>query len=232
MKRKIVFLTGAGVSAESGISTFRDADGLWEKYPVMQVCSVDGFRADPALVHRFYNERRRQLLEVSPNSAHKAIAALQDRYDVTVVTQNVDDLHERAGMDPARVIHLHGELMKVRSLTHPDRLFTLAPPDLDTTPLTRIGGDPVRPHIVFFQEPVPMLEKGAEAVEQADMLVVIGTSLAVYPAAGLIHYARSGVPVVYIDPHPARVPHGVTVLPLRATEGMERLSALLPPPVV
>ena len=127
MKRKIVFLTGAGVSAESGISTFRDADGLWEKYPVMQVCSVNGFRADPALVHRFYNERRRQLLEVSPNSAHKAIAALQDRYDVTVVTQNVDDLHERGGMDPARVIHLHGELMKVRAIDATPRCSPCAP---------------------------------------------------------------------------------------------------------
>lgn len=225
----IVFLTGAGVSAESGISTFRDADGLWEQYPVMQVCSADGFRANPALVHQFYNERRRQLLTVEPNSAHLAIARLARHYHVQVVTQNVDNLHERAGLDPSRITHLHGELMKVESLTRPGHTFTLTPPDLDTTPATRIQGEPVRPFIVFFQEPVPMLEQGIERVAKADLLVIIGTSLAVYPAAGLIHYARPGVPVVYIDPHPAAVPEGVTVLPVTAGQGMAMLMQELLP---
>ena len=221
--KKIVFLTGAGVSAESGISTFRDADGLWENYPVMDVCSADGFQRNPALVHQFYNERRRQLLSVEPNDAHRAIAGLADRFNVTVVTQNVDNLHERAGTPPSHVVHLHGELMKVRSLRNPDLIFTLTPDNLDTTPDTRINGEPVRPHIVFFQEAVPMLDCAVAEVESADILVIVGTSLVVYPAAGLLHYARRGVPVYYIDPHPAVVPDNVTVIAQPATLGMATL---------
>lgn len=227
MKKKLVFLTGAGVSAESGISTFRDADGLWEQYPVMDVCSADGFRRNPALVHEFYNQRRHQLLDVEPNDAHRAIASLADRYDVYVVTQNVDNLHERVGMPAGRVLHLHGELMKVRSLSDPSRVFTLAPPNIDTTPETRIDGHAVRPHIVFFQEQVPMLETAAEIVSQADILVIVGTSLAVYPAASLIDYARPGIPVYYIDPQPARVPSWVKVIEQPATIGMQTLSEML-----
>lgn len=222
--KKLVFLTGAGISAESGISTFRDADGLWENYPVMDVCSADGFRRNPALVHQFYNERRRQLPTVEPNAAHRAIAALMDRYDVYVVTQNVDNLHERGGVPAERVIHLHGELMKVRALDDPTLLFTLQEPNLDTTPKTLIEGHQVRPHIVFFQEAVPMLKPAAEIVHQADILVIVGTSLVVYPAAGLIDYARPDAKIYYIDPHPAIVPSRVKVIAEPATKGMEILA--------
>ena len=183
------------MSAESGISTFRDADGLWEKYPVMQVCSADGFAADPALVHRFYNDRRSQLDEVQPCEGHRAIARLERYFDVDVVTQNVDDLHERAGS--SKVLHLHGELMKVRALDNPSLLF---PVDYDTgtDPDTRMDGHAVRPHIVFFQEAVPMFEPATEIVAQADVFVIIGTSLVVYPAAGLVNY-YSGNKLVIIN---------------------------------
>lgn len=228
MSKKIVFSTGAGVSAESGISTFRDAGGLWEKYPVMQVASAEGFRADPELVHRFYNERRRQLIEARPNEAHRIIADLEKDFDVHVITQNVDDLHERAGSH--NVLHLHGELMKLRSIAHPDYTETLTPPDLDSTPATRgKNGDLMRPHIVFFNEAVPNIEPAMRLASEADIFVVIGTSLNVYPAAGLISCVRPGTPIYYIDPAPARTPAGldVHVMPMKATEGMRRLAAQL-----
>lgn len=226
MKKKLVILTGAGMSAESGISTFRDADGLWEKYPVMDVCSADGFRRDPALVHRFYSDRRMQLIECEPNYAHRSLVDLEEMFDVYVITQNVDDLHERAGSK--NVLHLHGELMKVRSMTHPERIYTLDKAHLVTTPETRDKyGDPVRPHIVFFQEAVPNIEPAAHIVEEADILVIIGTSMAVYPAAGLISYARKGIPVYYIDPKPAAVPPYVTVIPAKATDGVRQLARIL-----
>lgn len=224
----LVVLTGAGVSAESGISTFRDSGGLWDKYPVMDVASADGFARNPALVHEFYNTRRRELLTVEPNDAHRAIAELEKWYDVDVITQNVDNLHERGGS--TRVLHLHGELMKVRSMTRPERVYELTPDNLTTSPETRDSyGDPVRPHIVFFQEAVPNIEPAVEIMERADIVVIIGTSMAVYPAAGLIHYARRGVPVYYIDPNPAAVPDGVTVIRATATEGMRRLVETLRP---
>lgn len=228
MKKKIVFSTGAGVSAESGITTFRDTGGLWEQYPVMQVASADGFRADPELVHRFYNERRRQLVNVSPNEAHRIIASLEQDYDVRVITQNVDDLHERAGS--SHVLHLHGELMKLRSIDHPDYTETLTPDNLESTPQTRgRNGDLMRPHIVFFQEAVPMIEPAMQLVSEADILVVIGTSLNVYPAAGLISCTRPGSPIYYIDPHPASTPASlpVTVIAEPATSGMRRLVEIL-----
>ncbi len=227
MKQKLVFLTGAGVSAESGISTFRDADGLWEKYPVMEVCSADGFRRNPALVHDFYNARRHQLLEVEPNAAHRAIAELESDYDVMVITQNVDNLHERAGTPAEHIIHLHGELMKVRALDNDALLFDLAPDALDTTPQTLIDGHRVRPHIVFFQEAVPMIEPAAEIVAEADILVIVGTSLNVYPAAGLINYARSDAGIFYIDPNPAPVGPRVTVIAEPATRGLVTLRNIL-----
>lgn len=221
-KPKLVVLTGAGVSAESGITTFRDSGGLWEQYPVMDVASAEGFKRNPALIHEFYNKRRRQLFEVEPNGAHKALAELERFYDVTVITQNVDNLHERAGS--SKVLHLHGELMKIRSMTHPERVYELTPDNLDTSLDTRDQyGDPVRPHIVFFQEAVPNIEPAAELVEQADILVIIGTSMVVYPAAGLVSYARRGVPVYYIDPNPVPVPSNITVIPMTATKGMEEL---------
>lgn len=227
-KPKLVVSTGAGISAESGIRTFRDADGLWENYPVMQVASADGFRRDPALVHEFYNQRRRDLLKALPNAAHKALVDLEKDYDVYVITQNVDDLHERAGSK--NVLHLHGELMKIRSVRNPDYIESLDIEHLETTPETRgRNGDPMRPHIVFFQEPVPNIEKACELASQADIFVVIGTSLVVYPAAGLINFVRPGVPVYYIDPNPADVSGipGVTVIREPATKGMQTLERLL-----
>lgn len=226
--KRLVISTGAGISAESGISTFRDAGGLWENYPVMDVCSADGFARNPALVHRFYNERRKSLLSALPNDAHKALVELEKWYDVYVITQNVDDLHERAGS--SNVLHLHGELMKVRSLNHPERIYTLDERHLETSPDTRdTYGDPVRPHIVFFQEAVPNIEPAIRLASEADIFVVIGTSLVVYPAASLLHYVRPGVPVYYIDPHPAAVPSNVTVIKDTATAGVKELVKLLDP---
>ncbi len=225
-KPKLVVSTGAGISAESGITTFRDAGGLWENYPVMEVASADGFRRNPALVHDFYNARRKDLITKQPNAAHKALVDLEKDYDVWVITQNVDDLHERAGS--SHVLHLHGELMKIRSVSDPDYIESLDIDHLSTTPETRgRNGDLMRPHIVFFQEPVPNIEKAVELTAEADIFVVIGTSLNVYPAAGLLHYVRHGVPVYYIDPNPAPTPPGVTVIKATATEGMRRLAELL-----
>lgn len=225
MKKKLVISTGAGISAESGISTFRDADGLWEQYPVMEVCSADGFARNPALVHKFYSDRRCQLVDIEPNAAHRALVELEKDYDVYVITQNVDDLHERAGSQ--HVMHLHGELMKVRAMDDPSLLFTLDRDHLVTTPDTRIDGHAVRPHIVFFQEAVPMFEPATKLVEEADIFVIIGTSLVVYPAAALRHYVRPGVPIYYIDPNPAAEPDGVHVIRAKATEGVEILANLL-----
>lgn len=224
-KKKLVISTGAGMSAESGISTFRDAGGLWENYNVMDVASADGFRRDPALVHNFYNARRRDLLKAEPNAGHLGLVELEKDYDVYIITQNVDNLHERAGSK--NVLHLHGELMKVRAIDDETKVWELKPEALETDPETVIEGHRVRPHIVFFQEAVPNIEPAVELVEQADVFVVIGTSLNVYPAAGLLHYVRPGVPVYYIDPRPAAVPQGVKVLATTASDGVERLAKLL-----
>ena len=222
MKKKLVISTGAGMSAESGISTFRDAGGLWENYPVMQVASADGFRADPALVHEFYNKRRHDLVSVSPNDGHRGLVELEKDYDVYVITQNVDNLHERAGSK--NVLHLHGELMKVRAVDDESLVYELKPDALDTTPDTVIDGHHVRPHIVFFQEAVPMFEPATELAAQADVFVIIGTSLVVYPAAALLHSVRAGVPVYYIDPNPADVPADVHVIKAGASEGVRILA--------
>ncbi len=225
MKKKLVISTGAGMSAESGIKTFRDAGGLWENHNVMDVASHDGYLRNPALIHEFYNARRRELLKAEPNAGHLGLVELERDYDVYVITQNVDDLHERAGSK--NVLHLHGELMKVRAVDDESKVYTLKPDALATTPDTVIDGHRVRPHIVFFQEAVPNIEPAIELVQEADVFVVIGTSLAVYPAAGLLHYVRPGVPVYYIDPNPAQVPMGVTVIPLPATQGVARLASIL-----
>lgn len=222
--KNLVFLTGAGISAESGISTFRDSDGLWEQYDVMEVCSADGFRRNPALIHQFYNARRRQLAEVKPNRAHEIIRELMNDFNVIVVTQNVDNLHERAGVPDDRIIHLHGELMKVRALDDESMVFELTPEACETSPATIIDGHHVRPHIVFFQEAVPMLEPAAEVVSRADILVIVGTSMAVYPAAGLINYARPDATIYYVDPHPAPVPPFVHVIAEPATVGLKILA--------
>lgn len=226
-KPRLVISSGAGMSAESGISTFRDAGGLWENYPVMDVASADGFRRNPELVHKFYNERRRQLVEALPNEGHRILARLEKDYDVYIITQNVDDLHERAGS--THVLHLHGELMKIRSVSDPDYIESLDIEHLETTPATRgARGDLMRPHIVFFQEPVPNIEKAVDLVRSADIFVVIGTSLAVYPAAGLIEFVRPGVPIYYIDPRPATTGvSGVHVIRKGASEGLRELVDIL-----
>lgn len=227
MKKKLVISTGAGMSAESGISTFRDSGGLWEQYPVMEVASADGFARNPALVHKFYNERRKDLLKAEPNAGHLGLVKLKELFDTYVITQNVDDLHERAGS--SNVLHLHGELMKVRAIDDETKVYQLRPEAIETTPDTVIDGHRVRPHIVFFQEAVPNIEPAIELAQEADIFVVIGTSLNVYPAAGLLHYVRKGVPVYYIDPNPANVPAGVTVLKTGASEGVARLAELIAP---
>lgn len=227
--KKIAVLTGAGISAESGISTFRDAGGLWDEYPVMEVASHDGFVRNPALVHKFYNKRRKELLSCQPNAAHLGLKKLERWYDVHIITQNVDNLHEKAGS--TNVLHLHGELMKIRSMRDESRIYTLTPDNIETSPDTRDPyGDPVRPHIVFFQEPVPNITLAADIVKQADIVVVIGTSLVVYPAAGLLYYAKRGTPIYYIDPKPAEIDMpNLTVIAKKATEGVKELIGKLKP---
>lgn len=222
MKPKLVISTGAGMSAESGISTFRDAGGLWENYDVMDVASADGFRRNPELIHEFYNQRRAQLIDVEPNAGHRGLVDLEKDFDVRIITQNVDNLHERAGS--SHVLHLHGELMKVRALDDESKVYTLQPGALTTTPQTIIDGHRVRPHIVFFQEAVPNFDPATELAAEADIFVIIGTSMAVYPAASLLHYVRRGTPIYYIDPRPANVPDGVHVIQAPATEGVAILA--------
>ncbi|MDE5744071.1 MAG: NAD-dependent deacylase [Paramuribaculum sp.] len=225
-KPRLVISTGAGMSAESGISTFRDSGGLWENHNVMDVASADGFARNPALVHQFYNARRRDLLKAQPNQGHLALKELEKYFDVYIITQNVDDLHERAGS--SKVLHLHGELMKVRAIENPDLIYTLDEEHLDTTPeSTDSEGNHLRPHIVFFQEAVPNIERAIEWADMADIFVVIGTSLVVYPAASLLHYVRPGVPVYYIDPNPATVGSNVKVIRKGASEGVAELTDIL-----
>ena len=227
MKKKLVISTGAGISAESGINTFRDAGGMWEKYDVMEVASHEGFLRNPALIHEFYNARRRELVNARPNAGHLGLVDLEKEFDVYIITQNVDDLHERAGSK--HVLHLHGELNKVRALDDETKVWTLHPTDpyFQTTTETEIEGHKVRPHIVFFQEAVPNITPAVELTQEADIFVVIGTSLNVYPAAGLLQCVRPGTPVYYIDPNPAAVPANVHVIPLPATRGVARLADIL-----
>lgn len=222
--KHIVVLTGAGISAESGIKTFRDADGLWEGHDVMEVASPEGFARNPELVLNFYNERRRQLNEVEPNQAHKDLATLENNYKVTIITQNVDDLHERAGS--TEVIHLHGELRKIRS-TQNENDIKVWEKDLKLGDTCEKGYQ-LRPHIVWFGEAVPMIEKAVEICYTADILVIIGTSMQVYPAASLIDYVQPNTPIYYIDPKPAMSNNGkVTVIAKSATEGMKEMLNLL-----
>ena len=224
--KKIVVLTGAGMSAESGISTFRGGNGLWDEYPVEQVATPEGYRADPALVLEFYNTRRRQLLEVEPNEGHKLLARLEGEYNVTVVTQNVDNLHERAGS--TNVIHLHGELMKVCSSREPynERYIKTLTPDEIEVKLGNLApdGSQFRPFIVWFGEAVPKIEDAIAALAGVDIFIIIGTSLNVYPAAGLLNYVPASVPVFLIDPNEVNVTRrGVTVIRKGASEGMRIL---------
>lgn len=197
--KHLVVLTGAGMSAESGIKTFRDANGLWEGHDVMEVATPQGFAKNPALVLDFYNQRRRQLLEVQPNSAHLALAQLETDFKVTIITQNVDDLHERAGSNT--IIHLHGELLKARS-THNDQDIFDWRKDIQIGDVCGKGYQ-IRPHIVWFGEAVPLIEKAMEVCETADVLMIIGTSMQVYPAASLMHYVKQNTPIYYVDPKPA-----------------------------
>lgn len=219
-----MILTGAGMSADSGLKTFRDADGLWEGHDVMQVASPEGFSQNPELVLDFYNQRRRQLLQASPNEGHLALATLATHYSVDIVTQNVDDLHERAGSD--NVLHLHGELLKVRSIGDPAVV-------LDWKHDLKMGdhcpkGYQLRPHIVWFGEQVPLLEQAVSITQKAHILIIIGTSMQVYPAAQLIHYAKPEVPIFFIDPKPAISENdfrNLKILPLKAAEGVPILVA-------
>jgi len=197
--KNIVVLTGAGMSAESGIATFRDADGLWEGHDVMEVASLEGFYNNPELVLDFYNQRRAQLKLVKPNQGHLSLRKLEENYNVYIVTQNVDDLHERAGS--SSVLHLHGELRRARS-TKNEQLVYNWEEDLVLGDLCEEKSQ-LRPHIVWFGEAVPMIDKAVEVVEKADVLVVIGTSMQVYPAAGLVNYIQPDIPVYFIDPNPS-----------------------------
>lgn len=224
MKKHIVILTGAGMSAESGIKTFRDENGLWEGHDVMEVASPEGFKRNPELVLDFYNKRRKQLKEVEPNQAHKDIAALENKYEVTIITQNVDDLHERAGS--TNVVHLHGELRKIRSSGNEKDVKDWMD-DINVGDLCAKGHQ-LRPHIVWFGEAVPMIEKAVEICYTADILVIIGTSMQVYPAASLMDYVPSKTPIFYIDPKPAIKNSGkVNVIPKTATEGLKELKDIL-----
>lgn len=229
--KKIVVLTGAGMSAESGLSTFRDADGLWENYPVSRVATHEGWEADPDYVNDFYNMLRGKLVAAKPNRGHELVAELQNKYNVCVVTQNVDNLHEMAGSK--NVIHLHGELMKVcssRDPYNPHFIKTLTSQKLTVEHGEKAGdGSLLRPFIVFFGESVPMIEPAIEEVQTADIFIIIGTSLNVYPAAGLIEYVKPGTPVYLIDPKPTRAggPHNIHQIVKGASAGMEELTKIL-----
>lgn len=232
-RKRLTVLTGAGVSAESGISTFRDSDGLWENHRVDDVASIEGWYRNPSVVLDFYNERRKQLKDVSPNQAHREIALLEKEYDVTVVTQNVDNLHERAGS--TRVIHLHGELTKVRPENccnesdgfSEETVFDIGYDSITLGDLAP-GGAQLRPHIVWFGEAVPKIDIAIDAVEKADILLIVGTSLQVYPAAGLYRYACADTPVYIIDPKDVSVNDGrLTHIRNVATKGMEEFKNIL-----
>lgn len=229
--KNIVVLTGAGISAESGISTFRDSNGLWENYNVEDVATPEGFYRNPKMVTEFYNMRRKQLLEVQPNEAHRLVAELEKKYNVTVVTQNVDNLHERGGS--TNIIHLHGELTKVcssRDPYNPAYIKELTPDEYDVDWQSKAAdGSRIRPFIVWFGEAVPKIEEAIKAVEKADIMIIIGTSLQVYPAAGLINYMRPGKKIYIIDPKD--VPTGgnpnITFIKDVASKGMRKLMEML-----
>ena len=221
--KKCVVLTGAGISAESGLQTFRDSGGLWEGYRVEDVCTPEAFARSPQTVIDFYNARRRAAAAAEPNAAHFALADLERAYDVQIITQNVDDLHERAGS--GKVLHLHGELNKLRSTVDENKIL---PWQGDQTLSDRDSrGRPLRPHIVWFGEAVPLIEEAVRLVEAADIVIVVGTSLKVYPAASLLHYARFGVPVYLIDPKPNADVSGVEILAQAAVRGVPALVAEL-----
>jgi NAD-dependent deacetylase len=220
MKKKLVVLSGAGISAESGVKTFRDSDGLWEGHNVLEVATPEGFRKNPKLVLDFYNERRRQLSKVNPNAGHLILAALETHFDVEIITQNVDNLHEKAGS--TKILHLHGELLKARSTGNENHILDWET-DLNLGDLDDKGYQ-LRPHIVWFGEDVPALEEAVSIVQNAAFLIIIGTSLQVYPAAGLMNFAPKNTPVFYIDPKPAHIydsTNEIKIIAATATKGMQ-----------
>ena len=226
--KKIVVFTGAGVSADSGLSTFRDADGLWANYRIEDVCTPEALARNRSLMIEFYNKRRKELLSTEPNPAHYAIAELEKHFDVQVVTQNVDDLHERAGSK--RVTHLHGELMKLRSERNSELIVPIEWWE-QTLDARAEDGALLRPHIVFFGESVPMFDAATHIAAEADLMIVVGTSLAVYPAAMLVRYAKSGVPIYVVDPGTPDTSlirnNPLTHIKARAAEGMPELAERL-----
>ena len=224
--KKLIVLTGAGMSAESGLRTFREMGGLWEEYDVTEVASPDGWEKDRELVLRFYNERRKQLLETVPNRGHLALAEMEKDFDVSIVTQNVDDLHERAGS--SKILHLHGELRKSQSTGDPNLVYDIDGWELNPGDLCEKGSQ-LRPHIVWFGEAVPAIEEAVVLVSEADLLVIIGTSMNVYPAAGLINYVSPSVPIYLIDPNEVSVvgQAGITVIKKGAGEGVDELYKIL-----
>ncbi|MDR3227770.1 MAG: NAD-dependent deacylase [Prevotellaceae bacterium] len=224
--KKLVALTGAGISAESGISTFRDSDGLWEQHNVMDVASIEGWYKNPKLVLDFYNERRKQLETTQPNAAHKILYELEQHFNVCVITQNVDNLHERAGS--TNIIHLHGELTKIRSVADEDTIYEIGYKPINMGDTDKHGSQ-LRPHIVWFGEAVPMLNIAAKMVDNADIIAIIGTSLNVYPAAGLVNYKRNGVPVFLINPNDTNPFHiqNLTLIKEKATVGVAKMRDIL-----
>jgi NAD-dependent deacetylase len=222
--KKLVVLSGAGISQESGIRTFRDMGGLWEEYDVEEVCTPQAWEQNPELVMRFYNDRRKQLYGCKPNKGHFGLAELERDFDVEIITQNIDDLHEQAGS--SKVLHLHGELKKARSSADPTLVY-----DMDGWEL-KFGekcekGSQLRPHVVWFGEPVPAIQDAMRIAEQADIFVIVGTSMNVYPAAGLLNYVRPGVPVFCIDPNPVHLYSNITFIKEKAGTGVVKLLSLL-----
>jgi NAD-dependent deacetylase len=223
-KPKLVVLTGAGMSAESGIPTFRDKGGLWENHRIEDVATPEAWARNRELVLRFYNERRRKMWSCQPNAGHLGLAQLETRFDVDIVTQNIDNLHERAGS--TRVLHLHGELSKARSTHNPDLVYDIGERDICLGEKCAIGSQ-LRPHIVWFGEDVPLFPRATETVSEADFVVIIGTSMQVYPAASLIDYAQKDARIFLIDPQPTTTRRTITVIPTTASEGVARLIDLL-----
>jgi NAD-dependent deacetylase len=224
-KKKLVVLTGAGISAESGLKTFRDSDGLWEGYDINEVATATAWRKNPALVQEFYNMRRKGVKEAQPNAAHYALAELENDFEVYIITQNIDDLHERAGS--TKIIHLHGEILKMRSERNEELVYPVSD-DIEMGDTAEDGAQ-LRPHIVWFEEAVPMMEEAAHITRQADLFLIVGTSLVVYPAAGLVNYAPWPIPKFIVDkqiPYTSSL-HNLTVIEKPAGEGMQELKNIL-----
>lgn len=223
--KKLVVLTGAGISAESGIKTFRDSNGLWEGYDIMEVASAEGFKKNPKLVLHFYNERRKQLLQCKPNAAHYTLVELEQFFDITVITQNVDNLHECAGSK--NILHLHGELLKSRSTKEPMLIYEQLK-DINIGDKCDLGSQ-LRPHIVWFNENVPLIDEAIKITSSADIFVIIGTSLAVYPAAGLLHYCNNQTPIFVIDKNMEMPSHikNLTFIKDNASSGVQKLKTHL-----